>query len=476
MKRKFSLLLLVVFVVAFSACGAAAPPAAPNPDTLPDAALEPPPYNATIEYGEPDLITDNSGPLFAYIRYPQAGDDTDGAIAEWADNLYQNAKEEIEERQKADDSAEGEINIQFDSYLVDDKYAGIVENGVFMGSHMAHPLDIVQTFNIDVGSGAMLENSDILDSRQNENILSLLYDKLLIMYPEADELLYGMYENYLSHIAISGDGIIVIIERGLALPTFFGELRVTLPYDELGEALRLGEETIPEAENGPGAGSEPGPVIPYIPPQSSEIDPSKPMAALTFDDGPSGHTGRILDLLEAYGCRATFCVIGNLAESRQETIKRASEMGCEVIGHSWDHRSLTKLSEQDIRTEILDTQNVLQSILGRAPTPMYRPPYGAYNDTVKKVSAELGYGILLWSVDPLDWKTRNAASVYSAIIGSIKDRSIVLSHDLYGTTADAMERVIPELVSQGYQLVTVSELLYYTGDTLDAGRIYTKGI
>jgi len=106
---------------------------------------------------------------------------------------------------------------------------------------------------------------------------------------------------------------------------------------------------------------------------------------------------------------------------------------------------------------------------------MYRPPYGATSGTLKNVSADLGYALINWSVDPMDWDTRNADKVYNAIMADTGNCAIVLSHDLYGSTADAMERVIPELISKGYQLVTVSELMYYSGKTLEAGVVYYNG-
>jgi len=198
------------------------------------------------------------------------------------------------------------------------------------------------------------------------------------------------------------------------------------------------------------------------------------MIALTFDDGPSKYTSHVLDILEKHGARATFCVIGNLVSARKDTVKRASGLGNEIIGHSWDHRDLTKLSADEIIQEIKDTSDVIESVTGIRPR-MYRPPYGAVNAALKSVSADLGYALINWSVDPMDWQSRDADKVYDAIMSNVSNRAIVLSHDLYGTTADAMERVIPELIAMGYQLVTVSELMYYSGKTLEPGVVYHNG-
>jgi len=215
----------------------------------------------------------------------------------------------------------------------------------------------------------------------------------------------------------------------------------------------------------------PEPEVPVIRP---DIDPSRPMVALTFDDGPSKHTARILDLLEKHGGRATFFVVGNLVEPRRDTIERAHELGFEILGHSWDHSDLTKLSADAIKKQLLSTADIIEDITGVRPHS-FRPPYGAVNDTVKKVSRDLGFGIINWSVDTLDWKHRNADYIYNVIMKDARDRTIILNHDLYVTTADAMERVIPELISRGYQLVTISELLYFSNMEIEPGKVIYRG-
>ena len=147
--------------------------------------------------------------------------------------------------------------------------------------------------------------------------------------------------------------------------------------------------------------------------------------------------------------------------------------GHEIGGHSWDHRQLTKLSSEDITDEIMNTRAKIYSITG-VDTIIMRPPYGSYNDEIKRICAENGIVMINWAVDPLDWKTRNADKVYNAIMSQVKDGDIILCHDLYDTTVDAMERVIPDLIAQGYQLVTVSELLSYGEEDVKAGTVHTK--
>jgi peptidoglycan/xylan/chitin deacetylase (PgdA/CDA1 family) len=104
-----------------------------------------------------------------------------------------------------------------------------------------------------------------------------------------------------------------------------------------------------------------------------------------------------------------------------------------------------------------------------------RPPYGACNDAVRAVGASVGVSFVNWSVDTLDWKSKNAVAVHNEIMSSVSDGAIILCHDLHKTTVDAMEKVIPALIEKGYQLVTVSELLEAKGKTVEAGKVYFNG-
>ena len=197
------------------------------------------------------------------------------------------------------------------------------------------------------------------------------------------------------------------------------------------------------------------------------------MIALTFDDGPSKHTQRLLDIFEQYGGKGTFFVVGNVIENRQESLNRMVADGHEIGGHSWDHRQLTKLSSEDMTDQIMNTRAMIYSLTG-VDTTIIRPPYGSYNDETKRICAENGIVIINWSLDTLDWKTRDADKVYEAIMSQVKDGDIILCHDLHGSTVEAMERVIPDLIAQGYQLVTVSELLSYGDTEVSAGSVHTK--
>ena len=200
----------------------------------------------------------------------------------------------------------------------------------------------------------------------------------------------------------------------------------------------------------------------------SMIDPSKPMVALTFDDGPSAYTRDILDQLEKYDAHATFFVVGNRVASNASTIKRAYDMGCEIGNHSWSHPQLSAISVTEMKNELNKTDEAVRKITGETPA-LLRPPYGAVDADVK---AYAGKPLIHWSIDTLDWSHRTASKTISSVLNNVRDGSIVLMHDIYAPTRDAAVSLIPTLISRGYQLVTVSEMAAYRGVNLQDGTIY----
>ena len=199
--------------------------------------------------------------------------------------------------------------------------------------------------------------------------------------------------------------------------------------------------------------------------------PRQPMVALSFDDGPSAYTDSILDILEQYNSRATFFVLGPQMMARPATAKRAFELGSEVANHTWNHLRLPHLSDAEIIREIQSASTAIESLTGYSP-PMFRPPFGMSCERLVRISTELGYAIVKWTLDPVDWRYRDADIVYNSIMSQVEDGSVILLHDTRPTTAAAMKRVIPRLIEKGFQLVTVSELLYYFYGELEPGRIY----
>lgn len=192
------------------------------------------------------------------------------------------------------------------------------------------------------------------------------------------------------------------------------------------------------------------------------------LVAFTFDDGPSKYTLDIVNILEEYNASATFFEVGYNIKAHPEITKEVSDRGFEVANHTTDHSKLTKLTEAKYLSKINDNNALFKELTGK-DMPYLRPPYGSYND---KIKASAGVPIVTWSLDTRDWESRNKDKVIEMVINNIKEGDIILFHDLYESTRDAVKELMPLLKEQGYQAVSVGELFKSKGITLEAGTSY----
>ena len=197
----------------------------------------------------------------------------------------------------------------------------------------------------------------------------------------------------------------------------------------------------------------------------------KPRIALTCDDGPGEYTDELLDCLEANNAHATFFMVGQNVGSWESTVQRMVDLGCEIGNHTWDHPSqtLTNMSIDDVVTEFQKTDDALVQACGQAAM-VARAPYGAANqdiyDAVQKP-------FFMWSLDTEDWKTKNADATYNEVMKA-QDGDVVLLHDIHEYNVDAVKRFVPDLIAEGFQLVTVPELYEARGETLEAGTVHYR--
>ncbi|WP_332647068.1 polysaccharide deacetylase family protein [Lysinibacillus sp. 54212] len=182
----------------------------------------------------------------------------------------------------------------------------------------------------------------------------------------------------------------------------------------------------------------------------------KKRVALTFDDGPhKSVTPQVLKLLKKYDAKATFFITGNRVQANKDILKAIYNDGHEIGNHTWDHAKLTSLSSKSVKTQITKTNNIIYATIGEYPT-VFRPAYGSINKTVQ---AQLNMPIILWTIDTLDWKHRNAKKTLQYVKSQATDGSIILLHDIHQTTADSLESILQYLTKEGYELVTVTEIL-----------------
>lgn len=418
------------------------------------------------EYGLSESFVDFREGFSCTVVYPVSGLVTgDTQIRAWAKKLVRDAERMV---LAAEEEMDVEMMVTYNAYVVDGRYVGILESGWLQSSLLEQPQEIVYVMNIDLANGRLLTYRDILNQEGIEQVLQMLGERLSkIGGKPLSALNLVPDERWLSHLVICPEGIAVLLPQEEFLPAALGTQRLLFSYEELGEAglLAIEQPAAASPEDGTGA------MLPISASGERVIDPNRPMVALTFDDGPSDTTPKILALLEQYGGRATFFVVGNRIANYETQLAQIAAQGSEIGCHTWSHRQLTSLGNNEVRSQIEKTVRSVEARTGQTVRLM-RPPYGSHNSAVRSVCKELGLSVVLWSIDTEDWRTRDAQATYDTILENVQNGSIILCHDLHEPTGEAMERVIPELVRRGYQLVTVSELLSFQAEGAVAGQAY----
>lgn len=199
-----------------------------------------------------------------------------------------------------------------------------------------------------------------------------------------------------------------------------------------------------------------------------KLDPNKKTIAFTFDDGPSTYDIEIVDSLVQSHSTATFFIVGSRINNFERSIKHIVNNGMEVGNHSYDHKSLSKISNDAVLFQINETNNIFESMTNKKIS-LLRPPYGSFKENIHALS---NMPVILWNIDTLDWKYRDTKKVYDSILNNLNDGDIILMHSLFETTKDAVIKVLPELYKRGYQIVSVSELAKIKGINLEVGKVY----
>src|SRR6266508_5558145 len=230
-------------------------------------------------------------------------------------------------------------------------------------------------------------------------------------------------------------------------------------FATLGFALGLGAEPTPVKRAAAAREIRATPEEPSI--TFNSVHVGGPYIAMTFDDGPSATlTSKLLDLLAAHHIKATFFVIGENVAEHPDIVARAAREGHEIGNHSWSHPNFAKMSDEGVRRQLWQTDEAIKSAIGTRPT-LLRPPYGSITEREKRwIHDEFGYQIVLWDVDPYDWKRPGPAVVRNRILQETRPGSIVLSHDIHPGTIEAMPSTFDALEAKGFKFVTVSELIH----------------
>lgn len=188
--------------------------------------------------------------------------------------------------------------------------------------------------------------------------------------------------------------------------------------------------------------------------------------AITFDDGPSKYTDQIIDIFNKHNSKATFFVLGENAIKYPEILIKMKDTGHQIGNHTFSHQKLNSITKNEAENEILQTQKAVFDIIGEYPT-LLRPTYGTLGDTVRSLS---NLPIIMWTIDSLDWQSKSPDEIFARSTQNLKPGDILLFHDIYDTTLVAIEKLVPYLIKQGYELVTVTEL--FDSVNLKEGKAY----
>lgn len=418
-----------------------------------------------------------------------------------------------------------ELNMSFEPFTSGDRYISFLfDQNLFTGG--AHYITTYQSKTYDRATGKQIAFNDLFTDRAaalallsrlaKENLLADARVQQMGIDADDEMLNQGIAPNPENFdLFVVGQGALTIAFEDCQIgPHALGPMRVTLSAEALREVLSpLGKaalsgvdlETFSDATPGPTvtpemdppsvtpapsatpepsqtpdatatpppteepaqtpeptaeATPEPDGQAPYARGERIEVAEGDKVVALTFDDGPDGkYTMQILDALEQYGGKATFFLLGDCVKYYPEPIQRADAMGCEIGNHTYGHKRLDKQDDAGLNDQVGSLDEAVRQVIGKYPYRV-RPPFGA---GAKALKSRLNRPIALWTVDPEDWKVRNADQVYDHVMSHVKDGSVVLMHDIYPESADAAARIIRDLTEQGYKLVTLDQLAELRG-------------
>ena len=195
------------------------------------------------------------------------------------------------------------------------------------------------------------------------------------------------------------------------------------------------------------------------------------LVALTFDDGPHpDHTGPLLDGLKQRGIKATFFLVGTQIQYAPELVPRMAREGHQIGVHTYSHVSVNGLEREEFRLQVEGTRRLICSLLGERELWL-RPPYGILDENAQSWADS---PVILWSVDPEDWKDDKVGRIKDHLVSRVRDGDIILMHDIYPSSVEAALAAVDELSKQGFQFVTVAELMEARGITPESGQVYKR--
>ena len=327
----------------------------------------------------------------------------------------------------------------------------------------AHPASMTQFWTFDKKSGEVVGLADFTEQSDEaaEAIISAAKDNISQIIKQRQQPEIDLNEiinkEALSNFIITNNGNSLAWPLGQAslLPSSYGELTITVPISSVSKYLQNPTArklaNIPKPPE-PKPAPAPAPAAPTPAPTTGNK-----VIALTFDDGPGPYTAHLLDILDQYGAKATFFLIGSKVSGQASVVRSIQARGHQLGNHSWSHPELPKLSVDQIAGEIDRTNEAIRQATGVKPS-ILRPPYGAVNGVVLEQLRLRNMSSILWSVDTRDWADRNSQIVCSRAVAGARPGAVILMHDIHQTSVNAVPCILSSLKQQGYSFVTIQRL------------------
>lgn len=330
--------------------------------------------------------------------------------------------------------------------------------------HGAHPVSLTHFWTFDKKSGEVISLSDLTEQSEKatgeivaaarNNINETIKQRRQTELDLNETITQETLSNFV--ITDGGNSLAWPIGQASLLPSAYGEMTIKVPIAAVAKYLQNPTArklaNIPKPPE-PKPEPTPAPATPAPAPTTGNK-----VIALTFDDGPGPHTAHLLDILDQYGAKATFFLIGSKVSSQANVVRSIQARGHQLGNHSWSHPELPKLPVDQIAGEVDRTNEAIKQVTGVTPA-ILRPPYGAVNGVVLEQLRLRGMSSILWSVDTRDWADRNSDIVCSRAVAGARPGAIILMHDIHQTSVGAVPCILSALKQQGYLFVTVQGLI-----------------
>lgn len=422
------------------------------------------------------------------IQYPQSiHNHFNSEVESYIEKVQAKYFETIIEKKRRNEKTSGELNVSYETmHHASGNYSFVFLNSSSFSDSKSGRMEI-RSFHLNPETGESFTIRDLFAGEPNrlQTLASLVREAIQKDDSLQEHLFEADVERYTEprwinyrNFAITDDALIIYFDENTIADSLVGPPIVTIPLDTIDELLTstfkplAKEDTveIPEkdAENASteednDEHSDKSTESDVKSDEESEEEAAtsssgesvRKKVALTFDDGPDPKvTRQILETLQKHEAKATFFMLGSRVEYYPDIVNEIMEAGHELGNHTWTHADLTKLGPERIAKEIEKTTAVIEEVTGQK-VEAFRPPYGAFNDTVHNTT---GLPIILWDVDTLDWKYRDPAKLLQIVEKHVKDGSVILMHDIHQSTADGLDDVLTYLKNEGYDFVTIKEM------------------